>query len=430
MTEGEGGGALLWAQSCRQVEGERGSPWPEPEAAALYALVVGGPTGPDTGGLEHAARAFATATGSIPLLARRLGVLRQVVFAVASQRGLDPGRLAAALDRVTVTATQAALTQLEDAALTDALTETGNRRALEQAARAALATAARSGQPLSVVAIDLDGLKTINDSQGHAAGDRALAGLSAAVRAALRATDQLFRIGGDEFVVLLPLASSEMVGELVQRMQMFNAPKFSWGAATTPMDGVDLETLLRVADARLYESRRATGYRRDNRALVPPMAMARRGIAHHWGRAAAVAGASMAGVAILAFLLGAVPGTPKPSDGTTPGVQSPTTVPASSGGSRSGGGGSGHTTTTGGRGGTGSTSTNSPTGGGGTGGGTGGAGDSSTTTRPTTTTTAPLITVPTTLPTTTLPLSGSSKSSTTTTTSGGILGIHLPPLRL
>jgi len=418
VTEVEGGGALHWAQACRQAEGERGAPWPEPEAAALYALVVGAPTGPGTGGLEDAARAFATATGSMPLLARRLAALRQVVSAVATTRGLDPGRLAAALDRVTVAATQAALTQLEDAALTDALTETGNRRALEQAARAALAMAARSGQPLSVVAIDLDGLKTINDTEGHAAGDRALAGLSAAVRAALRATDQLFRIGGDEFVVLLPLASQEMVGELVRRMQMFNAPKFSWGAATTPVDGADLEALLRVADARLYESRRATGYRRDSRALVPPVVTARPGITHHWGRAAAVAGVSMAAVAILAFLLGAVPGTPKSTDGTTPSVQSSTTTPASSGGSRSGGGGSGHTTTTAGPGGAGSTTTSSPTSGGGTGGGTGGPGSGVTTT--TTTTTAPIITVPTTLP----PLPTSTTSSTTTTSSG-ILGLQL-----
>jgi diguanylate cyclase (GGDEF)-like protein len=419
VTEGDSGGVLLWAQACRQAESEHGAPWPEPEATALFALVTGAPVAAETGSLEDAARAFARATGSMPLLARRLAALRQVAAAAAVGRGVDPARLAGALDRVTVTATQAALAELEDAALTDALTETGNRRALEQAARAALATAARTGQPLSVVAIDLDGLKVINDTQGHAAGDQALAGLSAAVRAALRATDQLFRVGGDEFVVLLPLAGKEMVADLVRRMQQFNAPKFSWGAATTPGDGADLETLLRVADARLYESRRNSGYRRDTGVAAPAVASLRGGVAHHWGRAAVVAGASMAGVAVLAFLLGAGPSAPRPTDGTTPsGQSSTTTAPAAS---HHPGGGAGSGTSTGGTGGSGSSGSTTTTvpGGAGNGGGSGGGSGGSGAGTSTTTTTAPIVTVPTTIPITV---------PTTTTTSNALLGLQLPRL--
>jgi diguanylate cyclase (GGDEF)-like protein len=401
VTEGDGGSALRWAQTCRQAEGEQGPPWPEPEAAALCRLTLAAPSGQDDGALEAAAHAFAIATGSMPLLARRLAALRQVVSAVATDKGLDPSPLGAALDRVTVAATQAALAELEGAALTDALTETGNRRALELAGRAALATAGRTGQPLSVMAIDLDGLKAINDTEGHAAGDRALAGMSAAVRAALRATDQLFRIGGDEFVVLLPLASQEVVAGLVGRMHLFNAPKFSWGAATTPHDGTQLETLLRVADARLYESRRASGYRRDTRAVGAPGA-ALRSPAHHWARAAVVAAVSMAAVVALAFVLGSGSGSPRPTDGTTPGGQTSTTV---SPGTGHGAGGGSATTTTGAGSGGGSATTTTTTAVGGTGGqgggsgGTGWGGSTTTTTTAPTTTTTTTTSIPITIPT-------------------------------
>jgi diguanylate cyclase (GGDEF)-like protein len=277
----------------------------------LYRLVLAAPSGAEGDDLEAAARSFAVATGSMAVLARRMSSLRQVVSAVAGEEGLDRARVAAALDRATVAATQAALAQLEGAALTDPLTECGNRRALEMAAPAALALANRTGKPLSVVALDLDGLKVLNDTHGHAVGDRALAGLSAAARAALRATDQLFRIGGDEFVVLLPLAGEAHVADLVRRMELFNAPRFSWGAATMPADGTDLEALLRVADARLYESRRVAGYQRRPGVAAPP-AGALAAIAHHWARAAVVAACSMAVVAVLAFVLG--PSAPPRAD--------------------------------------------------------------------------------------------------------------------
>lgn len=410
MTDGDAGGALRWAQDCQQA-GEQGQPWPAREATALYRLVLGAPSGAGADELEAAARAFALATGSMGSLARRMSALRQVVFAVAAEQGLDRARIAAALDRATVAATQAALVQLEGAALTDPLTECGNRRALEMAAPAALALANRTGKPLSIVAIDLDGLKVLNDSQGHAAGDRALAGLSAAVRAALRATDQLFRIGGDEFVVVLPLAGEEHVADMVRRMELFNAPRFSWGAATAPGDGTDLEGLLRIADARLYESRRLAGYQRQAYVTSHPPAVAV--AARHWARAAVVAAFSMAVVAVLAFVLGTRPGNPSPAVGTTSTVQGSTTVPGASHGNTAGNGtgdgtgeGSSSTSMVAG-GGSGSTSTNTSTA------GSGASGDSTTSTTPLTLPTT-TVTLPT---TTTLPV-----TTTTTTLLGGLLG--------
>jgi diguanylate cyclase (GGDEF)-like protein len=421
VTDGDRG-ALRWAQDCQQG-GDQGAGWPAREATVLYRLVLAAPSGAEGDDLEAAARSFAVATGSMAVLARRMSSLRQVVSAVAGEEGLDRARVAAALDRATVAATQAALAQLEGAALTDPLTECGNRRALEMAAPAALALANRTGKPLSVVALDLDGLKVLNDTHGHAVGDRALAGLSAAARAALRATDQLFRIGGDEFVVLLPLAGEAHVADLVRRMELFNAPRFSWGAATMPADGTDLEALLRVADARLYESRRVAGYQRRPGVAAPP-AGALAAIAHHWARAAVVAACSMAVVAVLAFVLGTRPGEPSPADGTTPSGQGSTTVPATGhgtgGGSGTGhatGSGSGSSSTVAGGGSGSDTTTTSTTGtGSGSGSGSGSGGGS------TTTTTSPLPTTTITLPTTTLPLA----STTTTSPLGGLLhGIKL-----
>jgi diguanylate cyclase (GGDEF)-like protein len=126
---------------------------------------------------------------------------------------------------------------------------------MEMAGHAAVASAVRTGIQLSVAVFDLDGLKTINDTYGHSAGDLALAGMSTTLKAALRQTDQLFRVGGDEFVALLPGAAASMVDEIAARAADLNAPRFSWGVASAPQDGTKLGTLLEMADARLYANR-------------------------------------------------------------------------------------------------------------------------------------------------------------------------------
>lgn len=86
----------------------------------------------------------------------------------------------------------------------DALTGLGNRRALEEALGHEAARAARTGEPVGVLLVDVDRFKSINDRHGHAAGDACLRAVADALLRALRAADSCFRWGGDEFVVLLP----------------------------------------------------------------------------------------------------------------------------------------------------------------------------------------------------------------------------------
>lgn len=340
----------LWWDTCRASEDTTRPAWPAHEATELVAAVLAAVTSStDDGvrrGLDAAARSFARATASTPVLVARLGALRQVL-APRCAPALQP-RLASVLDSVVMLCTQAALTELEGAALTDSLTGAGNRRALETAAKVALASSARSGQPLSLAVIDLDGLKVLNDTEGHGAGDRALAGVANALRQNLRDTDQLFRIGGDEFVVLLPLAPADTVGMLMSRA-VPAAPRFSWGSATTPNDGTGLEELLAVADARLYAKRRDAGYRRG----VVPMASSTaaqagglRALAatprRHLLRSALVAAASV--LAVLGLVLGtglATGGAHRtgnsPGSGGVPSHSSgPNGSTPTSGGSRSG----------------------------------------------------------------------------------------------
>jgi len=318
-----------WQDTCRATEDTARPVWPEYESNELVAAVLAAvASSTDDGtrrGLEAAARAFARATASTPVLVARLAALRQVLGPRCAP-ALQP-RLASVLDSVVMLCTQAALTELEGAALTDALTGAGNRRALDTAAKAALASAARNGHPLSVAVIDLDGLKVLNDTQGHGAGDRALAGLASALRHCLRDTDQLFRIGGDEFVVLLPLAPAETVGMLLSRA-VPAAPRFTWGSATSPSDGTGLEELLAVADARLYAKRRDSGYRRG----VVPLASAAAVQTHghpvavrprrHLLKAGLVAAASVLAVLGLVLITGLATGgahrTNNPSSGTVP----------------------------------------------------------------------------------------------------------------
>jgi diguanylate cyclase (GGDEF)-like protein len=247
-----------WEDRCRAQAALTGATWPGPEARALVEAILGSLASNDSQPVVTAARAWAHTSPSVSTLVRQMGVLREVLAAddVCAFPDLDD-RLVRIMDQATTTATAEALTELEDAALTDALTGVGNRRALETAATAALAST-RSDVVVSIVVIDLDGLKSINDTDGHVAGDRAIAGLTEALRAALRDTDQLFRIGGDEFVALLPLAPIDTVSELMTRARECDAPAFSWGAATAPEDGTELETLLARADERLYGWRRTT----------------------------------------------------------------------------------------------------------------------------------------------------------------------------
>lgn len=187
-------------------------------------------------------------------------VLRSILHDRVAHR-LAPSSVVAVLgtvdelvDGLLTAAVRRRVAKLESDAFIDPLTGTGNRRALERDLARELARAFRHGRPLSVVALDVDGLKAINDTQGHAAGDDLLRRLVSGLAGSLRVGDVVYRVGGDEFVILLPETDTADVVPLIERAAA-TTPAFSFGVASAPADAVTAESLLSFADAALIESR-------------------------------------------------------------------------------------------------------------------------------------------------------------------------------
>lgn len=152
---------------------------------------------------------------------------------------------------------------LERVALQDPLTGLGNRRAFERELKRALALAVREHLPFTLVMADVDGLKKTNDRSGHESGDLLLQAVADALVRSSREADSVYRVGGDEFVLLLPDTGRRdyevvrtRVGEAFVRVTMrFDGAGLSMGAAHAPEDGMDSDSLLRKADRRMYESK-------------------------------------------------------------------------------------------------------------------------------------------------------------------------------
>lgn len=150
----------------------------------------------------------------------------------------------------------------------DVLTECLNRRGFEEHVAAALAAAERGGPQPSLLLIDLDGFKRVNDSRGHAAGDELLQWVAATLRATVRTEDSVARLGGDEFAVLLsacPAVETSTVAERL-RARLAERTSVSIGVATLTEHGDDLEALYWHADALLYAEKAERGGRRRVRA--------------------------------------------------------------------------------------------------------------------------------------------------------------------
>ena len=177
-------------------------------------------------------------------------------------------RVDRAIDELLVDCVQGRIRHLELDAFADPLTGAGNRRALERDLRMFLAQVERYSHALSLVVIDVDGLKAVNDVQGHEAGDALLRQLATACIGELRAGDGFYRIGGDEFVAVLLHADSVAADAFVERVRPV-APAFSCGSATAPHDGLDVAGLLDVADQRLIQHR-GPSRRRAAKARTAP----------------------------------------------------------------------------------------------------------------------------------------------------------------
>jgi diguanylate cyclase (GGDEF)-like protein len=155
--------------------------------------------------------------------------------------------------------------RLRAAAHTDSLTGLLNRPGFALAAARQRAMSARRGEPVVVAVIDLDDFKLINDGQGHAAGDRLLVELAALWTASLRPGDLLARVGGDEFVLMLPGAARDQTDAVLERIAQ--AHPAAWTAGAVPCaDDESLAAAIERADARLCaakHSRRAAAGRQS-----------------------------------------------------------------------------------------------------------------------------------------------------------------------
>ena len=215
-----------------------------------------GDGGPIENSLAEAGRRWARAHQSASLMRSRLDQIEASMDAE-----LDTGTEAdrAAYHRawriITDAATWTSLNQLEEAALLDPLTGVGNRRALDLMLTRAMSGARRTGSDLVVVAADLDGLKRINDSRGHAEGDRTLTSLVDAIGEGLRTSDTVFRTGGDEFAIVLQGIGLGEVEPLMDRISAGDTPEFTWGAAAFGLGYHSPSELLDAADADLYRRR-------------------------------------------------------------------------------------------------------------------------------------------------------------------------------
>lgn len=153
--------------------------------------------------------------------------------------------------------------QLLDAraqAATDALTGLGNHRAFHERCKREVRAAERTGAPLSLIMLDIDGFKGINDSRGHQTGDRLLSELSTALTEVVPHADT-YRYGGDEFAVVLPRTASARAAAVAERLRWAVAERrngdsdfitISLGVASFPHDAGSAQELLYQADAAMY----------------------------------------------------------------------------------------------------------------------------------------------------------------------------------
>ena len=142
----------------------------------------------------------------------------------------------------------------------DPLTKIANRRSFDTALQVGAARSARYGWSFTLVLLDLNDFKSVNDRGGHVFGDYVLREFGYALRRSVRSGDTAARLGGDEFAVLLSNAEGVEAAGFIERLRLQlksteNFVDFTMGVASSPRDATDPDELYRIADDRLYENK-------------------------------------------------------------------------------------------------------------------------------------------------------------------------------
>ncbi len=215
------------------------------------------------------------------ILLRRRELSENLGRQVALKTALMDVLASAGLFRVPIVIEYDDLKVLQLNAVTDPLTGLYNRRLFSENFEKELNRSRRYGSPLGLVVLDLHRFKEVNDKHGHPRGDEVLRAAAATLKKALRTSDSAFRIGGDEFALLLPQTDAEQAlalsrrvetvfAEMLQPLQLSVGVSMDHGVATFPQDGEQADQLIRVADERLYRLKHANHGRTANGGTRAP----------------------------------------------------------------------------------------------------------------------------------------------------------------
>jgi diguanylate cyclase (GGDEF)-like protein len=205
------------------------------------------------------------------------GVVLTELLIFGSTAGVDPAQFAADPSLPIATATGSiglaafthalmrAESQKRSESIVDELTGLPNRRGMEASVESLIGQARRTATPLALLMCDLDWFKSINDRHGHQRGDLVLVETAEAIRDALRSSEQVYRVGGEEFLVVVPGCDVEDAAPVAERVRRAIATARPGGMQVTASVGlsagagpeIDFDELFRAADQALYEAKRA-----------------------------------------------------------------------------------------------------------------------------------------------------------------------------